>query len=75
VPLLPCGLPSLIDHSAVVAGEYNKRVFRETLFFQRPQDFTDNPIEFVNKISVSPALARAFKRWMRREGMMDVGGR
>jgi hypothetical protein len=34
--------------------------------------FSDNPIVFVNKITVSTALTSILELWMRREWMVDI---
>ena len=51
-------------HSAIVAGENQKRVFRRTATVERFEHLADRPIQFVYEISVNANLARAAKALM-----------
>ena len=68
------GRPPLGRHSAVVAGEDDKRVVGHLEPVERVEHFAHRPVEFVDEVAIDADLARAREARVRLQRRVDVAG-
>lgn len=73
VPCFERGLPSMVEHPAVVTGQDHERVVAQSILFEAREHLSDDPVKFMDGVTIEPTLAGPLKSFSRCEGMMDVG--
>ena len=72
MPCGPCILSPVVEHASIVAGKYYQGIFGFSYFFQGLEYLTYDPVQFMDKIPVRPALTASFELWGRGKGVVDI---
>ena len=65
----------MVEHAAVITGKDHQRVVTQSVVFEARENLTDDPVEFMDEVTIESTLAGALKTFGRREGVMNVGCR
>ena len=71
----PSLLTSVMQHPSIITGKNHQGIFGLLGVIKRSEHLADDPVEFVNKISIGATITASPKPWMGRKGMMNVSRR
>ena len=74
VPGLPCFLTGNIEHTSVVTGKNDERIFSDFQLIQSLEQLAHNPVKFMNEITIQTALTCSLELGIRSERMVNIGG-